>query len=118
MEAQAKVASAQQDAQLQQAKLATEKDIATVDLSKEMVIHNADQDRLAQQGDLVARQHALAVVKTAHQIRGDQQDRGLEAVKTAHDAAMDHHEAGMAQQEHALNVAQAMKPETPAAKKD
>ena len=118
MEAQAKVASAQQDAQLQQAKLATEKDIATVDLSKEMVIHNADQDRLAQQGDLEARQHALDVVKTAHQIRGDQQDRGLEAVKTAHDAAMDHHEAGMAQQEHALNVAQAMKPETPAAKKD
>lgn len=84
---------AQQEAQVKQQELASEKDIATVDLAKEMVIHGHDQDVARQNADMAQQQHGLAVAQ-----------HGLDVSQAVHDQGMD-------LAEHALNVHKAMKPE-------
>lgn len=78
--------TADKEAQIKQAELTGQENIATVDLAKEMVIHGHD-------ADLDKRQHGL-----------DTAQHGLNTAKAVHDANMD-----VAQ--HALDVHEATKPE-------
>ena len=117
--ARAKMIEAQTKAQTEPAKLQqkaaevaaragqtkAEQDVANTNLAKELVIHGSDRQKA--QGDLALRaaDHHLDLRKHA-----------LDASVAAHDAAMDvanlQHEKQKSDQEHALGVAEANKPES------
>ncbi len=96
---QADAASATQTTQTKQAELDTQKEIATVNLAKEMVIHRDDAAREARQQahdqGLAASEHAL-----------DHSKHGLDVAKAIHDANIDHGQQ-------AIDVHQALNPPTP-----
>jgi hypothetical protein len=101
--AQAKVAASGQDAQIQQEKLQTQRDIATTDLAREYVIHGADQAKMQHDMQMDRAQHGLAALKTVHDIAESGREHGLNVADTAHQHAMDR--AG-----HALDVHTALNP--------
>ena len=103
LNAQSKAADLNQDASVQAAKLQTEKDIATVDLAKEMVIHRSDQAAAtraaATQAAEANRSHALDVGKAVHDASMDHAQHGLDVAQHLHDRQMD--------------ITQAMQPQEP-----
>ncbi len=85
-EAQVKAASAGQDAQLKQADLSTQRDVATVKLASEMVIHKHDAEKDAQKQ---ANDAALAAQDQQTKALQGVQAHGLNVVQAAHDQNMD-----------------------------
>ena len=89
---QAQAQNDQQENAIKQAELGTEKDIATVNLAKEMIIHKND--------------NALA-----------QRDQGLDIAKHGLDVAKATHDASLDVAQHGLDVHQALNPPVPATPK-
>jgi hypothetical protein len=117
MKANAQVGKIQADAnatdakgQLQSQDLQTQKDLKTADITKELIIHEADQQKIQadQQKDAVAQEaNQRAMDRDAAM---DQQKHGLELVKAglgAHQDAVEHSaNVGQQNREHGLGIAQ------------
>jgi hypothetical protein len=101
--AQADAQNAQQELQIKQAQMQGERDIATTDLAKEMIIHQSDSVQAAH--DMALEQNTQAHQRRIH---------GLNVAKANHDAAMDQaqhaHDVTMDHAEHALNVHEVLHP--------
>ncbi len=124
-----KASQAQMNAKQKSDELQTERDLRTLDVTKEVIIHQADNAKI-QAGE---RKDAMAVQakasledrKQAHQETMANKSHGLEALKAgvaAHDTAHEQKlglaqhalEAEKAANEHALEVHKALNPPTPA----
>jgi hypothetical protein len=115
--AQARAAESQQKMQMEPEKLQLQRDTATTDLAREMIIHGKDQAEMAhaaqsqshdQQMDRAA--HGLDVLRAVHDIGTASRQHGMDAADMAHQHTMD-------RASHALDVHEAMKPEPKTATK-
>jgi hypothetical protein len=94
--AAADVSIAQTQNQTELQKVQGQKDIETVDLAKELIIHKGDQQREQQKTQLAAQQQ--------------QRDHSLGVAQHGLATQQAHHDAGMDMAEHALNVHEVMNP--------
>lgn len=138
IEAQAKVMKAQSDAQLAQGKLQampqemalkakelqSKEDIATVDLAKEKIIHQADSFQAQREATAQQHEQGLATIKTAADIQHQEHERGLgvaahglEATQAVHDQTMDHKTHALETDKLKLDEWQAKHPPKPATPK-
>jgi hypothetical protein len=109
------------DTQIQAAKLQGEKEIAGLQLQREMVIHQSDAAH-------EARDQAHEAGVAAHQAQMDRGKLALDAQSAAHDQTMEraahglevgkaHHEAALGVAQHRLDVHEALNPPKPATAK-
>jgi len=116
--AQAQAQQAGADTQIQAAKLQGEKEIAGLQLQREMVIHQSDAAH-------EARDQAHEAGVAAHEQQMDRGKLALDAQSAAHDQAMEraahglevgkaHHEAALGVAQHRLDVHEVMNPPEPA----
>lgn len=102
---------ARTEAQKQQ----TQRDVATTELAKELIVHQQDQARLdkQQQVDAQKQAHEMSMAERQHQmgVADTQQQMALKAQESQHDMQMSERQgqldAQQAQQEHALDAQQA-----------
>lgn len=134
--ADAQAQNAQQNAVLDAQKIQAQKDIATVNLSKELVIHQHDADMANRQQShdelVAARQHALQAAQLRarggeveanqnmaesehfHNVLQSHRDHELEVAKHQHDRETASREHGLNVAQHVLDVHQALNPPKPA----
>jgi hypothetical protein len=114
--ASAKAQQLPQQTEVENEKLATQREVAAADIAKEHIIHDGDMVKAQHQATIDRGDQAIRAAEVGHKATVEQGKQSLEAVRTAHDISQDHHDRRMDVADHNLNVYEAKKPEPKPAK--